>query len=115
MAAARCRRTVVSTMHDHAHNLTIRVATSADGDALRRLAALDSAAPLAGRVLVAESDGAPVAALSLERGAMIADPFQPTADAVRLLSLRRYQLMRQGGDVAPARSLLRRLVPAPAR
>jgi hypothetical protein len=115
MAVAQTLRTVVSTMHDHAHNLTIRVATPADDDALHRLAALDSAAPLAGRVLVAESDGAPVAALSLARGVAIADPFQPTQDAVRLLMLRRYQLMRQGGDVAPARTLLRRLVPAPAR
>jgi hypothetical protein len=47
--------------------------------------------------------------------AAIADPFENTADAVRLLSLRRYQLLRQGGDVAPARSLLRQLVPSPAR
>ena len=46
---------------------------------------------------------------------MIADPFEHTEDAVRMLSLRRYQLMRQGADVAPARSLLRRLVPTAAR
>jgi hypothetical protein len=34
---------------------------------------------------------------------------------VRALLLRRYQLLRQGGDVAPGRSLVRRLVPSPAR
>jgi hypothetical protein len=88
---------------------TIRVAHRRDDAALRRLAALDSAKPLTGRVLLAESDGGPMAAVSLGTGAVTADPFQHTEDAVRMLRLRRYQLMRQGGDVAPARSLLRRL------
>jgi hypothetical protein len=32
-----------------------------------------------------------------------------------MLRLRRYQLLRQGGDVGPARSLLRRLLPDAAR
>jgi hypothetical protein len=96
-------------------SLTIRLARPDDAAALRRLADLDSARPLHGRVLLAELDDAPLAAVSLDTGAATADPFQHTADAVRLLSLRRYQLLRQGGDVAPARSLLRRLVPNPAR
>jgi hypothetical protein len=95
--------------------LTIRVANPDDVPALRRLAGLDSAPPLSGRVLLAELDGAPLAAVAVATGATIADPFQHSADAVRLLSLRRYQLLRQGGDVAPARSLLRRLIPSPAR
>jgi hypothetical protein len=97
------------------HSLTIRTALPDDSGALRRLAELDSARPLSGSVLIAELDGAPLAAVSVETGAATADPFQPSADAVRLLRLRRYQLLRQGGDVAPARSLLRRLVPHPAR
>jgi hypothetical protein len=96
-------------------SLTIRWASPDDGGALRRLAQLDSARPLHGRVLLAELGGAPLAAVSLETGRATADPFEYTADAVRLLRLRRYQLLRQGGDVAPARSLLRRLVPNPAR
>jgi hypothetical protein len=96
-------------------HLTIRLATPDDTPALLRMAALDSAAPLTGRALVAELDALPVAAVSLEAGAVIADPFQYTEDAVRMLNLRRYQLMRQGADVAPARSLLRRLVPTAAR
>jgi hypothetical protein len=96
-------------------SLTIRLARPDDARALHRLAELDSARPLPGRVLLAELGGAPLAAVSLESGAATADPFQHSADAVRLLSLRRYQLLRQGGDVAPARSLLRRLVPNPAR
>jgi hypothetical protein len=96
-------------------SLTIRWASPDDAGALRRLAQLDSARPLHGRVLLAELGGAPLAAVSLETGRATADPFEHTADAVRLLRLRRYQLLRQGGDVGPARSLLRRLVPNPAR
>jgi hypothetical protein len=95
--------------------LTIRLASPEDTVALRRLAQLDCAAPLGGRVLLAELDGQSVAAVSLESGSMIADPFRHSADAARLLKVRRHQLLRQGSDVAPARSLLRRLVPGPAR
>jgi hypothetical protein len=97
------------------HGLTIRVAAPEDAGVLRRLAALDSAPPLTGRVLLAESEDAAVAAISVASGRVTADPFQHSADAVALLALRRYQLMRQGGNVAPARSLVRRLVPHPAR
>ena len=41
----------------------IRLATEQDAAALRRLAALDSARPLTGRVLIGEIDGKPAAAL----------------------------------------------------
>jgi hypothetical protein len=95
--------------------LTIRIAREQDAAALVRLAELDCAAPLTGRVLLAEVDLQPLAAVGLESGAVVADPFRRSADAVRMLKLRRYQNVRQAGDVAPARSLLRRLVPAPAR
>jgi hypothetical protein len=57
----------------------IRLATEHDADALRRLAALDSARPLTGRVLIGEIDGVPAAARSLATGRTIADPFLPTA------------------------------------
>jgi hypothetical protein len=93
--------------------LTIRVAAPDDTVILRRLAALDSAHTLRGHVLIAEAGAIPVAAISLTTGAVTADPFQHTTDAIRLLRLRRYQLLRQGGDAAPARALLRRLVPSP--
>jgi hypothetical protein len=56
----------------------IRLATPQDADALRRLAALDAAKPLTGRVLIGELDGEPAAALSLKTNATIADPFQAT-------------------------------------
>jgi hypothetical protein len=99
---------------NHPH-LTIRAAGPADAAALRRLAGLDSAPGLPGRVLLAEQDGEAVAAVSLETGTANANPFRPTAEAVRMLMQRRYELMRQGADVAPARSLLRRLAAGPAR
>jgi hypothetical protein len=92
--------------------LTIRLASSGDAPALRHLAQLDSAAPLVGHVLLAELDGRPLAAVSLESGVAIADPFRHSADAARLLEVRRRQLLGQRSDAAPARSLLRRLVPA---
>jgi hypothetical protein len=95
--------------------LTIRLAAPGDAGTLRRLAALDSAPMLRRRVLLAEANGVPVAAISLDTGAVTADPFRHTAVAVRMLRLRRYQLLRQGGDVAPASRLLGRLVPRPAR
>ena len=61
----------------------IRLATAQDADALRRLAALDEAKPLTGRVLIGEIAGQPAAALSLKTGATIADPFERT-DALRI-------------------------------
>jgi hypothetical protein len=72
--------------------LTIRPARSEDDRALRDLAALDSARPLAGEALVAESGGAAIAALELRTGRGIADPFVPSAEAVEVLRVRAGQL-----------------------
>jgi len=72
--------------------LTVRLATGADGPALTRLAELDEAAAPAGPVLVGVVMQRPVAALSLEDGRVIADPFTPTGDLVELLRLRARQL-----------------------
>jgi hypothetical protein len=79
--------------------MTIRVALPRDATALRRLAALDSAGPLSGHALIAELDGAPVAAMAIATGTTVADPFQPSADAVRMLLLRRNQVL---GRLRPA-------------
>src|ERR687886_649597 len=65
--------------------LVIRVATPADTDDLRRLAALDSARVLLGTVLVAQSGGEIRAAYSIDERRAIADPFTPTAGLVALL------------------------------
>jgi hypothetical protein len=66
-------------------SLLLRPATSADAADLERLAALDSARPLDGDVLVAFAGGELRAALSVESGRSVADPFWPSADLVELL------------------------------
>jgi hypothetical protein len=91
--------------------LTIRVASPEDAAALRELAVLDSSPQLSGRVLLAELDGAVIAAASLDGGAVIADPFTPSAYAVRMLTTRRYQLMRQRDHRASAIRRRPRLAP----
>src|SRR5919106_1212146 len=69
-------------------SLVIRHAEQRDRPGLRRLAQLDSARASAGPMLVAELDGELRAAISLDDGRVIADPFRPTADVVGLLELR---------------------------
>ena len=69
-------------------NLTIRLATTSDEFAVRRLAALDSASPPTGDVLLAEMGNELWAALSVDTGTAIADPFRPSADLVDLLRFR---------------------------
>jgi hypothetical protein len=92
--------------------LVIRVATRFDDAELRRLAALDSARPLSGSVLIAQSDGRIDAALSLDDGRAIADPFRPTAGLVDVLRARGARL-QAGAQPKPTR--LRRLGVVPAR
>jgi hypothetical protein len=90
--------------------VTIRRAGSQDAVALKLLAMLDSTRPLSGPVLVAESGGLVLAAISLEDGRVAADPFFPTADLVALLRARAERLELEH---TPRRRLLtRRLQPA---
>ena len=87
-------------------NVTVRRSTSGDAGALARLAALDSASPPRGPALVAEADSRLVAALPLGSGRPIADPFEPTAELVALLELRRSQMeTADSGDQAHRRGL----------
>lgn len=75
--------------------LTIRRAAPADAFALRRLAALDSASPPTGDVLLAEMGNELWAAVSVETGAAVADPFRPSGELVELL---RFRAGRVAGD-----------------
>ncbi len=84
--------------------IVIRPARTDDGYALSRLAALDSSSAPAGRVLVAEVDGELVAALPIDGGRTIADPFRSTAALVALLELRAEQIAK---TTAPQRRGLR--------
>ncbi len=73
-------------------NFIVRRSHSGDHAELKRLAALDSARPPRGPVLIAEADSRILAALPLGSGRPIADPFEPTAELVALLELRRAQM-----------------------
>jgi hypothetical protein len=78
-----------------AETLTIRMAVSTDATALSRLAQLDSArapGPSPAPMLVAEVGGELRAALPLDGGRAVADPFQWTAELVALLAERARQL-----------------------
>jgi hypothetical protein len=92
-------------------SVVMRAARGSDGIALARLAALDSKPAPRGEVLIAEVDGALHAALQLDGGVMLADPFKPTADLVALLELRAGDARRRRARRGLAERL--RLRPAP--
>jgi hypothetical protein len=75
--------------------ITIRFAAPDDEATLTRLARLDSSRTPRGAVLVAEIDGEPWAALSLDDGHAVSDPFHPSAEALWMLTERARQLRRQ--------------------
>ena len=91
--------------------LTIRRATADDTFALRRLAAIDSAYPPTGEVLLAEMGRELWAAVSVDTGAAVADPFRPSADLVELL---RFRAEPMRGDEHAHRGALARLLPRAA-
>ena len=75
-----------------AWTIAIRLAEPTDMGRVDTLAALDSARPLDGDILLAEVGDEPIAAIDLHNGRAVANPWKPTAEAVRLLQLRREQL-----------------------
>lgn len=95
--------------------VVLRTARADDQAALFRLAALDSARPLAGPAFVAEENGAIVAALCLSSGRAVADPFVPSLHLVELL--RRHAAGRDEPAAAARRGrrLLPRLAPRVGR
>jgi hypothetical protein len=89
--------------------LTIRMAVSADAEALRRLAQLDSApTPAPAPMLIAEVAGELRAAVPLYGGRPIADPVHRTVELVALLAERTRQ-------IAPPRRRPARRLRRPAR
>jgi hypothetical protein len=65
--------------------ITLRLATPDDAAVLERLAQLESRPPSDGPHLVAARDGVVEAALRLQSGELIADPFKRTAELCALL------------------------------
>jgi hypothetical protein len=92
-------------------SISIRTARRDDFTTLWSVATLDSSVVPAEPLLVAERDGAIVAAMSLMTGESIADPFKRTADAVDLLRLRASQVPHRSQS---SRRLLGRLRGRPA-
>ena len=80
-------------------DIVIRRATEADFGALRRLAELDSASPPAGPHLLLEEAGELRAALPLDGGRPLADPFHAGDDFVVMLQLRAARA-RSGAEAA---------------
>jgi hypothetical protein len=65
-------------------SVTIKFATEADQERIRRLAELDSKPTPQGDVLLGEVEGRLVAAIGMD-GSVIADPFERTAGVVKVL------------------------------
>jgi hypothetical protein len=83
---------ITSTTSVRAEAVLMRRATSADAARVWELARLDDQRMPAGPFLVAEVGGEIVAARSLSTGAVVADPFRLTGDAVAMLNLRAAQV-----------------------
>ena len=79
---------------DSSASVTIRYARPDDHRAVMDLAYLDSSYVPYGVVLVAEVDGRLWAALSLEDGHAVADPFRPSGELAFLLTERARQIAR---------------------
>ena len=91
------------------HALTIRATNPTGAKLPATLQALGPRSNRAGRSLVAEIDGTTVAAISLTTGAVAADLDRVDPRTVRRLKYRRYQILRQGGNVTAAQTLPQRL------
>ena len=83
-ASARQRQTV---------RTAIELRLSACREELERLAQLSERPLHEGDWIVADVDGVAVAAVSVDDGATLYDPFRPTAQALSLLKLRRKQVL----------------------
>jgi hypothetical protein len=89
-------------------SVTIKLATEADTERIRRLAELDSKPAPHGDVLLAEVEGRLLAAIGMD-GNAIADPFERTGSVVKVLRAqlagepkRRVRRRRLGRRVAAA-------------
>lgn len=71
----------------------IQLRLSACREELERLAQLSERPLHEGNWIVADVDGVAVAAVSVEDGTTVYDPFRPTSQAVSLLKLRRKQVL----------------------
>ncbi len=79
------------------NEITIRNATDVDRAQIARLAQLDSSEAPTGDLMLGFVDDELWAAVALDSGKTVADPFQPTAELVELLRLSAGQPERATG------------------
>src|SRR5881227_322658 len=92
--AVRYRRARAASVHPpQPVRAAIQLRLSACREELERLAALSERRLRDGDWLVADVNGAAVAAVSVADGTTVYDPFKPTSQAVSLLQFRRKQLL----------------------
>jgi len=73
-------------------SVAVRLARPEDEAAIQKIASLDGKKAPSGRVLVAEADREIIAALAIDGGNAVADPFRWTSDVVALMEMRAEQL-----------------------
>jgi hypothetical protein len=83
-------------------SVAVRLAHAEDEEAIRRIAALDGKKAPEGRILVAEADHEVIAALAINGGHAVADPFRWTSDVVALMEMRAEQLAATDQVPTPA-------------
>lgn len=92
--AARYRRArAASVRPPQPVRMAIQLRLSACREELERLAALSERPLHGGDWLVADVNGVAVAAVAVDDGTTVYDPFRPTSQAVSLLQLRRKQVL----------------------
>jgi hypothetical protein len=92
--AVRYRRARAASFHaPQPVRTAIQLRLSACREELERLAALSERPLPDGDWIVADLDGVPVAAVSVEDGTTVYDPFKPTSQVVSLLQFRRKQVI----------------------
>jgi hypothetical protein len=106
-APSSSRRRPAAAARPVVPTIAVRPAYADEADLVVDLAALDSARPLSGDVLLALVDGWPVAAGSLLDGRVVANPMVPSADAVALLRQRMESLTRPQRMPATRRARVR--------
>ena len=97
----------MNSTHEHrSADVAIREAEATDLPALMRLADLDSHRMPTGTVLVAKEDGQIRAAIGVDDGAVVSDPFASSGPLVDLLRLRALQPRRETRRERRRRGLL---------
>lgn len=92
--AKRYRRARAAAIHPpQPVRMAIQLRLSKCREELERLAALSERPLHDGDWIVADLDGVPVAAVAVDDGTTVYDPFKPTSQVVSLLELRRKQVL----------------------